>query len=50
MIMFRTGTVCADMYVNTYLDGEKNIMRFSFGVYNSREEIDILFSAIHQYL
>jgi selenocysteine lyase/cysteine desulfurase len=50
LIVFRTGTVCADMYVRRYLSDEKNIMRFSFGVYNSKEEIDILFSTIHQYL
>ncbi len=50
IIAFRTGTVCADMYAAAYLWNEKNIMRFSFGVYTSKEEIDVLFSALQQYL
>lgn len=50
IIAFRTGSFCADNYVNVYLNGEKNIMRFSFGVYNTRDDIDSLFSALVQYL
>lgn len=50
IISFRTGSFCADNYVNIYLNGEKNIMRFSFGIYNSYEDIDILFLALNEYL
>ena len=50
IIAFRTGSFCADNYVNIYLNGEKNIMRFSFGIYNTKNDIDSLFTAIKQYL
>jgi selenocysteine lyase/cysteine desulfurase len=33
-----------------YLNNEKNIMRFSFGAYNSKDDIDILISSINTYL
>lgn len=50
IISFRTGTFCADNYVNQYLHSDTNIMRFSFGVYNTHEDIDILFSAFKEYI
>jgi selenocysteine lyase/cysteine desulfurase len=50
IIAFRTGSFCVDNYVNIYLNGEKNIMRFSFGIYNTENDIDSLFTAIKQYL
>jgi len=50
IIAFRTGSFCADTYVNTYLWGEKNIMRFSFWVYNTSRDIDILFQALTQFI
>lgn len=50
IIIFRTGSMCADNFVNVYRNGDKNIMRFSFGIYNTFEEIDILFLALSQYL
>ncbi len=50
IIAFRTGTMCADIFSQTSLNSEKNIMRFSFGIYNTKEEIDILFIALKTYL
>ncbi len=50
IIAFRTGSFCADNYVERYLSGEKNIMRFSFGRYNTPKDIDILLQAFTKYL
>jgi selenocysteine lyase/cysteine desulfurase len=50
IISFRTWTMCVDMFTQTYLQSEINIMRFSFALYNTPDEIDILFNAINSYL
>jgi len=50
IIAFRTGTMCADVFTHTYLDSTKNIMRFSFGVYNTKEEVDILIHTLIDYI
>ena len=50
IISFRTWTMCADNYVNNYLKWDKNIMRLSFWIYNTNEEIDILINTITQYI
>jgi len=49
IIIFRTGTMCADNYANSYLK-TSNIMRFSFWIYNSFAEIDILIDALVSYI
>lgn len=50
IISFRTWTMCADNYVNNYLNWDKNIMRLSFWVYNTTEEIDVLIISILKYI
>ena len=50
IIAFRTGSFCADTFVSKYMNNSKNIMRFSFGLYNTKEDIIILMRAITQYL
>lgn len=50
IISFRTWTMCADNYVNNYLNWDNNIMRLSFWIYNTNQEIDILITTISQYI
>ncbi len=49
IIAFRTGSMCVDRFVNTYVK-TKNIMRISFGIYNTKEDIDIFFEALSSFL
>lgn len=50
IISFRTGSMCADNYINNYLQSEKNIMRLSFWIYNTESEIDTFITVIKNYL
>ncbi len=49
IVSFRTWTLCADNYVNTYLPNS-NIMRISFWIYNTFTEIDVFFEALELFL
>lgn len=50
IISFRTWTMCVDNYINTYLDKNINIFRLSFGIYNTKKEIDIFFDVLEEFL
>ena len=49
IVAFRTGTMCADNFVNEYVKN-KNIFRVSFGIYNTHEDIDIFFKVLGRYV
>jgi selenocysteine lyase/cysteine desulfurase len=42
--------MCVDNYINTYLDKNINIFRLSFGIYNTKKEIDIFFDVLEEFL
>jgi len=50
IISFRTWSVCADNYVNTYLNWNNNIIRISFWIYNTKDDIDIFINTLIKYL
>lgn len=49
IISFRTGTVCADNYVNSYI-WHSNIFRLSFWLYNTLDDIDSFYDALNSYI
>lgn len=49
-VAFRTWTFCADVFINKYLNWDKNLMRISFWIYNTRGEIDIFFNILLDYI
>ncbi len=47
--IFRSGTFCWDFYVNKYI-WTSNLFRVSFWIYNTKDEIDIFFETLDNYI
>ena len=50
VVSFRTWTMCADNYVNKYLNWNTNIIRLSFWIYNNKKDIESFMNIISYYL
>ncbi len=50
IVSFRTWTMCADNFLNHYLSKNTNVMRLSFWIYNTKQDIEIFFIILLEYI